>query len=331
MAYVPKPITREDMYYSYIINGGGTLPKPITRREMYLEYLCVNGFGSGGTVTPEMIDAAVDRYFEDNPVTKGDDGVGVESVDKIRTEGLVDIYRMSFTDGTYVNYEVKNGEQGEQGEPGKQGIPGPQGNPGVPGKDGLQGIPGEKGRDGYPFLIYKEYNDLSEFNEADFPEIGLMFMLRTEGLEGFPIYRYTGEADTPYSFIINLSGAQSIKGDPGEPGKDGEQGVPGQDGTDGTTYVPKIGMVTTLDPTESATADVLLDEQRKEAVFNLGIPRGKDGTINQVNQIVIEQGQGIVINQEDNKITISSKYKITLSDTEPETVSPGEIVFVYEV
>lgn len=45
---VPKPITREDAYYSYMINRAGTLPKPITRREMYLYYLCVNGFGNGG-------------------------------------------------------------------------------------------------------------------------------------------------------------------------------------------------------------------------------------------------------------------------------------------
>lgn len=44
------------------------MPKPITRREMYLYYLCVNGFGGGGTVTPEMIDAAVDRYLQENPV-----------------------------------------------------------------------------------------------------------------------------------------------------------------------------------------------------------------------------------------------------------------------
>ena len=44
----PKPITREDMYMSYIINGGGVLPKPITRRDMYLYYLCVNGFGGEG-------------------------------------------------------------------------------------------------------------------------------------------------------------------------------------------------------------------------------------------------------------------------------------------
>lgn len=45
---VPKPVTREDMYMSYLINGGGVLPKPITRRDMYLYYLCVNGFGGEG-------------------------------------------------------------------------------------------------------------------------------------------------------------------------------------------------------------------------------------------------------------------------------------------
>lgn len=45
---VPKPITREDMYYDFLINGSGTLPEPITRKEMYLHYLCVNGFGVGG-------------------------------------------------------------------------------------------------------------------------------------------------------------------------------------------------------------------------------------------------------------------------------------------
>lgn len=72
MANVPKPITREDMYYDYLINGGDidTLPEPITRREIYLNYLCQNGFG-GGTVTPEQIQAAVDAYLEENPVQAG--------------------------------------------------------------------------------------------------------------------------------------------------------------------------------------------------------------------------------------------------------------------
>lgn len=64
MADIPKPITREDMYYNYLINGVGTLPKPITRKEMYLYYLCTNGFGGGGTVTPEIIDAAVNAALK---------------------------------------------------------------------------------------------------------------------------------------------------------------------------------------------------------------------------------------------------------------------------
>lgn len=72
MANTPKPITREEMYYDYLINGGDldTLPEPITRREIYLHYLCVNGFG-GGSVTPEQIQAAVDAYLEANPVEPG--------------------------------------------------------------------------------------------------------------------------------------------------------------------------------------------------------------------------------------------------------------------
>ena len=44
----PKPITREDMYYNYLVNGEGSIPEPITRKEQYLHYLCVNGFGVGG-------------------------------------------------------------------------------------------------------------------------------------------------------------------------------------------------------------------------------------------------------------------------------------------
>lgn len=51
MANTPKPITREDKYYNYLINGGDfdLLPKPIQRREIYLYYLCQNGIGGGGS------------------------------------------------------------------------------------------------------------------------------------------------------------------------------------------------------------------------------------------------------------------------------------------
>lgn len=69
MANTPEPIQRKDRYYDYLINGGdlSLLPEPIQREEMYLYYLCQNGFG-GGTVTPEQIDAAVERYMQEHPI-----------------------------------------------------------------------------------------------------------------------------------------------------------------------------------------------------------------------------------------------------------------------
>lgn len=71
MANIPDPITRKEQYYSYMAGESSYLPDPITREEKYLYYLCANG-GIGGTVTPEQIQAAVDQYLEENPVSAGE-------------------------------------------------------------------------------------------------------------------------------------------------------------------------------------------------------------------------------------------------------------------
>lgn len=86
----PKPITREDMYYSYLINGTGSIPKPITRKEQYLYYLCANGFGNGGgTVTPEAIDDAVERYLTENPIDSVNFGNLPEATEITETDKLL--------------------------------------------------------------------------------------------------------------------------------------------------------------------------------------------------------------------------------------------------
>lgn len=41
---------------------------------------------------------------------QGDNGVGIEKIEKINAEGLVDTYRITFTDTTYFDFEVRNGE-----------------------------------------------------------------------------------------------------------------------------------------------------------------------------------------------------------------------------
>ena len=171
------------------------------------------------------------------------------------------------------------GEQGPQGIQGLQGERGEKGETGLQGQKGIQGVKGDKGDDGYPFLIYKQYEvGIEEFNEADFPEIGLMFMIHVfEENKGYPVYRYTADGtSTPYSLITYMN-TEGIKGEKGDKGEDGEQGVPGVDGKDGTTYIPSIGEVTTVESDIEASATVSINADTKEAVFNFNIPKGKDG------------------------------------------------------
>ena len=132
------------------------------------------------------------------------------------------------------------GIQGVQGETGLTGPQGPQGIQGIQGEQGIQGPKGDKGDDGYPFLIYKQYDDISEFNASDFPEIGLMFMVMVEDIDpedpshslGYPVYRYTGSGTPPYSLVVHL-GTQGIKGDKGDKGDTGAQGPKGDTGEQG--------------------------------------------------------------------------------------------------
>lgn len=72
MANLPDPVTRKEQYLSVMAENTAQYPEePITREEMYLDYLCKNGTG-GGSITPEQIQAAVDQYLEENPVSAGE-------------------------------------------------------------------------------------------------------------------------------------------------------------------------------------------------------------------------------------------------------------------
>lgn len=131
------------------------------------------------------------------------------------------------------------GVQGQQGAQGIQGIQGEKGDTGAQGIQGIQGIKGDKGDDGYPFLIYKQYDDISEYDPADFPEIGLMFMVMVMDTDpdtgeniGYPVYRYTGEGDPAYSLVIHMN-TQGVKGEKGDKGDQGEQGIQGEPGPKG--------------------------------------------------------------------------------------------------
>ena len=141
------------------------------------------------------------------------------------------------------------GDQGDPGDRGERGLPGEAGPAGAQGIQGIQGIQGEKGDDGYPFLIYKQYDDIEEFDESDFPEVGLMFMVMQMDYYpedpttpiGYPVYRYTAEGEPPYSLIVHMA-TEGIKGDKGDKGDTGAQGPVGPAG-EGVPTGGSVGQV----------------------------------------------------------------------------------------
>ena len=58
----------------------------------------------------------------------GEAGNGISGIEKISTSGLVDTYRISFTDGTYFDFTVTNGKDGIDGAKGDKGDKGNTGN-----------------------------------------------------------------------------------------------------------------------------------------------------------------------------------------------------------
>lgn len=90
--------------------------------------------------------------------TNGQDGVGIAKIEKTSSEGLVDTYTITLTNGQTSTFTVTNGEKGDQGEQGVQGIKGDQGEQGIQGAkgdkgdQGIQGVQGEKGESGNTIL-----------------------------------------------------------------------------------------------------------------------------------------------------------------------------------
>ena len=84
-----------------------------------------------------VVKEEVEKYMQENPVKNGSDGIdgvdgkdgiGVESIKKTSTEGLIDTYTITLTNGNTSTFEVTNGRDGKDG---KDGINGTDGRDGV--------------------------------------------------------------------------------------------------------------------------------------------------------------------------------------------------------
>lgn len=93
----------------------------------------------------EEVYAILKKQIQSGGGTPGPAGVGIQKIEKTGTDGLVDTYTITYTNGQTTTYTIKNGEQGpkgEQGPPGKDGTPGQQGEPGPAGQTGPTGPTG---------------------------------------------------------------------------------------------------------------------------------------------------------------------------------------------
>lgn len=69
----------------------------------------------GHRVTFEWTGTSGTKQTSTLDVMNGVDGIGITSATKTKTEGLVDTYTITFTDGSTFNYEVTNGKNGKDG------------------------------------------------------------------------------------------------------------------------------------------------------------------------------------------------------------------------
>ena len=97
---------------------------------------------SGKTVIPQVINGAGILDVTQTTASSEDDGFNIVTV--------------RLTDGSSMEFKIKNGSKGSTGEKGDQGIQGPKGDQGIQGPrgekgdQGVQGIQGPKGEKGEP-------------------------------------------------------------------------------------------------------------------------------------------------------------------------------------
>lgn len=114
-----KPITREEMYLNYLLNGGKNedLPMPISKVEQYLYYLCLkeeentNSGGNAG-VTINVVDSLTSTSTTDalsaNQGRLLNDKIPTKTITKMIEDNMNDGIGIRWSDGKYERISVRN-------------------------------------------------------------------------------------------------------------------------------------------------------------------------------------------------------------------------------
>ena len=184
----------------------------------------LGGTDVNGNVVYGIIENATVPYIQDGywwidgintgikaEATDGEDGVGILSIVLTKTEGLVDTYTITYTDGTTTTFTVTNGAQG------------------------IQGIQGDKGEDGHtPVITVQNGNWYVDGVDTGVQAQGLkgetgngisdIRLTNTEGLVDTYTITYTDGTTTTFTVTNGAQGIQGIQGEKGDKGDAGEDG-----------------------------------------------------------------------------------------------------------
>ena len=173
---------------------------------------------------PEEVYAILKKQIQSGGGTPGPAGVGIQKIEKTGTDGLVDTYTITYTNGQASTYTVTNGANGKDGSPGAKGDPGQDGitptigetgnwylgeeDTGKPSR-GEKGDPGQKGDPG-------DKGDPGATGATPNIQIGTVQTLEpgqdaTASMSG-----------TPENPLLNLGIPKGEKGDPGEDAESGD-------------------------------------------------------------------------------------------------------------
>ncbi len=175
----------------------------------------------------------------------GKDGVSVTSIKKTKTEGIIDTYTITYSNGKTSTFTITNGKDGEKGITGNPGADGKtpivrigdNGNWFIDGNDTGIEAKGPKGDNG------DNGNDGKKGDKGDKGDVGAQGPKGDKGEKG----------DTGPQGEKGDKGDTGEKGEKGETGKDGKNG---KDGKDGSSFFNGHGSPA---PELGKTGDIYLD------------------------------------------------------------------------
>ena len=126
----------------------------------------------------------------------GEDGVGIASIAKTATSGLIDTYTITYTDGSTANFYVKNGANGARG---------PQGNPGVDGHSPVVTI----SSDGFWVIDGVETDSPSRGPQGEAGDPGAFFILAGQ-VTSDTLLPAASEVDANKAYLVGASAPYDV-------------------------------------------------------------------------------------------------------------------------